>query len=403
MKVTVIDADVSYPMTSGKRLRTMNLLLPLAARHEITYLARCQDASEAGPAEIFLRDQGLTPILVSEKLVPMTGFGLIRSVATSLATQRPVSVLRHDTAAMRAAVRAHALRRRTDVWQVEFLGLLPACAHVAEPIVLQAHNVEALIWQRHCETERRRVHKAFLRTQWRGYVAAEAAAFRQATTTVAVSEADAELARRLYGDVQLAVVDNGVDVARFASVRPNYTSRRILFLGALDWRPNHDAVEVLLNDVFPRVRQRDAAVTLEIVGRKPPAALAGRIAATPGVTLHADVTDVMPYLARAAVMAVPLRIGGGSRLKILEAMAAGLPVVSTTVGAEGLRLDPTRDLDIADDWDAFADVLVARLGEHGFGEERGRHGRAVVNDRFDWRHLALRLEAVWEAARVSRP
>ena len=182
--------------------------------------------------------------------------------------------------------------------------------------------------------------KAFLKTQWRKFRHFEEDAFRKATRVVAVSEEDARLIRTQFGQPNTDVVDNGIDRAYFEAVLGQRDPASILFLGALDWRPNLDAVGLLLDKIFPQVRLQEPPATLAIVGRNPSAALAERIAHAPGVKLHANVADVRPYLGASGVMAVPLRIGGGSRLKILEALACALPVVSSPVGAEGLTIQP---------------------------------------------------------------
>src|SRR5207248_5616112 len=132
-----------------------------------------------------------------------------------------------------------------------------------------------------------------------------------------------------------------------------------------------------------------------LVGRNPPAWLRQRVAALPGVELHADVPDVRPFLARSAAMVVPLRIGGGSRLKILEALATGLPVVSTRVGAEGLCLEPGRHLTVVDAVDDMAAALLRCLRGPGEARAQAERGRQVVLQRYDWDRLADRLEAVW--------
>src|SRR5262249_15464805 len=147
------------------------------------------------------------------------------------------------------------------------------------------------------------------------------------------------------------VVENGIEPQFYASVGGARDPRRLLFLGSLEWRPNLDAITMLLDRVLPAVRAREPATTVSIVGRNPPRALAQRVRETAGVDLHANVPDVRPYLGQSGLMVVPLRIAGGSRLKILEALAIGLPVVSTRIGAEGLRLRAGEHLSVAEDVD----------------------------------------------------
>ncbi len=308
----------------------------------------------------------------------------------------PYSVQSHRLEPMRAAVRAHAARKSVDLWQVEWFGYLYCVEGLRAKTVLSAHNIESLICQRYAETEANSLKRAYVREQCRKMLAFERRSFASVARVVAVSEPDVEVGRGLFGDMPFACVDNGVDTAYFRDQRADPASRQILFLGALDWRPNQDAIAILLDDIFPAVRARVPDATLAIVGRSPAPRLVERARAIPGVTLHANVPDVRPYMASSAMMAVPLRIGGGSRLKIIEALAARLPVVSTAIGAEGLKLEPGRDIDIADEPAAMIEAIVARLLAPSPVSEATWQ---TVADNYDWSILAERLERIWiEAA-----
>jgi glycosyltransferase involved in cell wall biosynthesis len=191
-------------------------------------------------------------------------------------------------------------------------------------------------------------------------------------------------------------VDNGVDTAYFRPM-PNVPRDpcRVVFVGSLDWRPNLDGVRLLLDAIFPAVRRREPDAVLELVGRNPPEWLRAACAGRPGVELHGSVADVRPFLARAGVLAVPLRIGGGSRLKILEALASGVPVVSTRVGAEGLHLEPGRHLVVVDDADGMADALARAVAGPEAMRTTAEAGRERVLARYDWDGLSEKLEQVW--------
>jgi glycosyltransferase involved in cell wall biosynthesis len=219
---------------------------------------------------------------------------------------------------------------------------------------------------------------------------------------VAVSATDATRIRQQFRGKRVQVVDNGVDTAYFRPSAPPAGPGRILFLGSLDWRPNLDAVAQLLDVVFPAVRAGEPTARLWLVGRNPPARLRRRAAGMPGVELHADVADVRPYLAGSHVLAVPLRVGGGSRLKILEALAAAVPVVSTRVGAEGLCLQPEHHLTVVDDVAGMAAALLPCLRRPEVARRQAECGRRVVLDRYDWGVLAERLEQVWLDCCVRR-
>jgi glycosyltransferase involved in cell wall biosynthesis len=271
--------------------------------------------------------------------------------------------------------------------------------------LVMAHNVETLIWERYALTEPDPLRRWYVRRQCRKFERFERRAFARAGRVVTVSPDDAALVRERFGvpAPRVDVVDNGIDRAFFESAAPGpgRDPKRILFLGSLEWRPNLDAVGLLLDRIFPEVLAAEPSAALELVGRNPPPALASRVAVTPGVTLRANVPDVRPFLAGAGVLAVPLRVGGGSRLKILEALAAGLPVVSTRVGAEGLCLTPGEHLDVVDDPCDVADALVAVLRDPARARAAADRGRELVLRRYDWDALADELERSWERCLVD--
>jgi polysaccharide biosynthesis protein PslH len=382
MNAVIVDGDLSYPATSGKRLRTLNLMLRLARRHSVTYIARNHGGpDEARKAREFLEDQGVRTVVVDHPLPRKRGLPFYLRLAANLFSPVPYSVATHTSAPMRRAVGEHAAANRVDVWQFEWPSYLATLRDPAARKVLIAHNVDSLIWQRYYENESRRLWRWYIKRQWRKFERFERWAFGQATRVVACSRADAALVREQFGQPCVDVVDNGIDRAYFESVRPNRDPNLILFLGALDWRPNLDGVGVMLDTVFPEVRARHPEARLWVVGRNPPAGLPQRVASLPGVELHADVADVRPYLARSGVMAVPLRIGGGSRLKILEALACELPVVSTRVGAEGLSLRAGEDLVVTESVEGMGEALVRCLREPEAAQVMARRGREVVLER----------------------
>jgi glycosyltransferase involved in cell wall biosynthesis len=209
-----------------------------------------------------------------------------------------------------------------------------------------------------------------------------------------VSPEDAALFARDFGVDNVEVVDNGVDVTYFTPGNEPRERAQILFLGSLDWRPNQDAVEQLLQ-LAPTVRREEPEARFVIVGRQPPEWLRRRVASAPGVELHADVNDVRPFLRRSTCLAVPLRIGGGSRLKILEALASGLPVVSTRLGAEGLHLEPGQHLDVCESPGEMTPLLIQSIRSPQRANSLAQAGREVVLQRYDWDVLAERLEQIW--------
>jgi glycosyltransferase involved in cell wall biosynthesis len=192
------------------------------------------------------------------------------------------------------------------------------------------------------------------------------------------------------------VVDNGVDLDSF-SPAGSYEQLSLLYLGSLDWRPNVDAIEHLVQEVWPLIRQACPAARLEVVGRRASAGLRALLAGADGVMLHSDVADVRPMLAQ-SILVVPLRIGGGTRIKILEAMGMARPVVSSRIGAEGLELQDGRHLLLADDAAAFADRTVQLLNDAAGAQRIGRAARERVEQRYGWDRSAARLMDLWAEA-----
>ncbi|MGH7173682.1 MAG: glycosyltransferase [Gemmataceae bacterium] len=398
MHVVIVDGDVSYPPSSGKRLRTLHLMLRLARRHRITYIARAHNGDdEIRQAAAFLGDRGIEPILLDDPLPRKKGPGFSARLACNLLSPLPYSAASHRSRLMRDAVRGYAAAHAVDLWQFEwtaYVATLPANTEARRLLI--AHNVDSLIWQRYHETERQMLKRFYIRRQWRKFERFERRVFAEVDRVVAVSPEDAVLLRRQFNVENVDVIENGVEGAYFENVRGGGKAEVILFLGSLDWRPNLDAVRLLLDDVFPVVRRAEPAARLCLVGRNPPDWLVERVARMPNVELHANVPDVRPYLAESGVMAVPLRIGGGSRLKILEALACGLPVVSTRIGAEGLDLQPDRDLIVVERVEDMATALVESIRHPERVRTMARHGREVVRSRYDWETLAAKLEQVWE-------
>jgi glycosyltransferase involved in cell wall biosynthesis len=397
MKVVVVDGDVSYPPTSGKRLRTLNLLLRAARRHAITYVGRCAHGSEeARTAPEFLRDHGIEPVLIHDPVPKKSGFSFYARLAANLLSSQPYSAVSHRSSAMQVAVREVARRKDVDIWQVEWSPYLHMIDRdISGKRLLVAHNVETLIWKRYFECAASLPEKVFFHEQFRKFERFEREAFTKADRVIAVSEDDARLISASFGQASVDVVENGVDAAYFLNGPEQYDRNTILFLGALDWRPNVDAVNLLLDNIFPAVRAQETQARLQVVGRNPSWKLIQRARSLSGVELHANVADVRPFLRGAGAMAVPLRIAGGSRLKILEALASGLPVVSTPIGAEGLRLAPGVDYFSAE-LDEMAQTLLHVMRAPTGARAVARHGCEVVLKHYDWEILSRKLEASWQ-------
>ncbi len=407
LRIAVLDEELPYPLTSGKRIRTFNLLARLAERHRITMLChRNAEPGEAEHARKVLQDLGIDTVMVPRAVPKKEGAGFYARLAGNLLSPLPFSVTTHTSPELVTAVAEFAEQTEVDVWHCEWTPYAQVLRRALGkrlrrvPWVVMAHNVESLIWKRYAETEENSVKRWYVRRQWQKFERFERWAFAHAMWTVAVSEDDATLIRAtLDGTEQTEVVDNGVDTEYFRPQRDvERDPYRLAFIGSLDWRPNQDGVKLLLDSIFPQVKAAEPRARLSIVGRNPPDWLRERAAQIPGVQVFGNVPDVRPFLATCGMTVVPLRVGGGSRLKILESLAMGTPVVSTRVGAEGLRLEAGEHLTVTHDETDMADAILDAMRDPDAAIDRADEAQRFILREYDWAPLAEKLEEVWRVA-----
>ncbi len=396
MHILWLNTGLLLPLDKGGKLRTWHLMRHLARRHRITCVSFADpqqpDADRRGMSEV-CRELVTVPRRESSK----EGWRFYSSVLRYVSNPLPYAVAQYRSAAYRRAVSTILARGDCDRLVCDFL--VPAVNLPADtpcPTVLFTHNVEAEIWRRHAETARGPIRRRLYARQWRRMIRFEGRTLARFDRVLAVSEVDRDTLQRIY-DRQLSapvsVVPTGVDVDYFTP-KPldRANARHIVFTGSMDWLPNEDGVVYFCRDVLPRIRQAEPDVTFTIVGRSPTPAVR-RLAQEEGVEVTGRVADVRPYLEKAAVYVVPLRIGGGTRLKIFEAMAAGKAIVSTTVGAEGLPTIDGQHLLLADSPDAFASAVIGLLSDDARREHLERQARTLVAERYDWAAAAEQLEA----------
>lgn len=391
MKVLVVDEEVPFPLNTGKRIRTWNLLRRLKDRHEITFLSW-------GRGEAPADGDGVRFMNLGQELPAMQGPGFYAGLLGNLLSPLPYSVQRHAGQAMKQAVRTLVAKERFDLIHCEWTPYVEAVRAVMGdcPTVLSAHNVEARIWERYLKTETHPLKKEYIRIQHRKFDRFERDAARACAHVVAVSHKDASVFSS-YGCPKVSVVPNGVDEAYFYVRKDPVQDRSLVFTGSMDWRPNQDGIAYFLNDIFPLIKKSLPNVTVTIVGRNPPAWLTVLGTTLEGVRVTGTVDDVRPYIAESTLYIVPLRVGGGSRLKILEALAMNKVVLSTTIGAEGLHLDDGQHLLLRDDAQSFADAAVEALRAPERFDSLARQGRERVMELYTWDRIAAALDEVWSA------
>ncbi len=388
-RILWVKSDFLHPTTRGGQIRSLEILRRLHRRHEIHYVAYDDGASPEGLARSGEYCSFAYPVhreIASKKSIRFAG-----QLAAGLFSRLPVPVSRYRSKAMREQVAKLTAGHAFDAVVCDFPFVAPNFADLA-PVTLFQHNVEAIIWKRHAEHAATFAHSFYFGLQARRMRAYEGELCRSVRAVIAVSAADADYMRKHYGVQQICPVPTGVDLDHFAPPPDPPRRADLVFLGSMDWMANIEGIVWFVREILPRIRRKKPDCSLAIVGRRPAAAVLKLASEDASIHVTGTVDDVRPWLWGSRVSIVPLRVGGGTRLKIFEAQAARVPVVSTTVGAEGLELEDGRHLLIADEPEAFAERCLAALDD---ASERRRLSDAAwefIAARFSWETVSQAFE-----------
>lgn len=386
-----------HPLDTGGKIRTYHMLRELMKKHRVTYLALCDDRTDDGikrQAAEYSHDQ----IWIPWHETPKRSVRFLVEVASNLIASRlPYVIQKYRSPEMTAAAGLMVSEAGCDILICDFLTPAINVAGLLKPkgvkTLLFQHNVESQIWRRLRDTAHGCIKRAYFNGQWRRMERFEHDAASWFDGVVGVSDDDCRIMREQLGLGNiLGSVPTGVDTDFFQSHKSEKKPGSIIFLGSMDWMPNIDAVEYFVEAIFPRIKQKTPEATFTIVGRNPPGRVRVLAAQDPSVCVTGTVDDVRPYIASAAAVVVPLRAGGGTRIKIFEAMAAGAPVVSTSIGAEGLPVLHGRHILLADEPEDFASCVARLLREPSLRGEIGGNGLELVRSRFSWESVAKVFE-----------
>ena len=379
-----------WPPNTGGRLRSLHTIAALSERHRVGLITTHPPGDD--PSHLRTRLPACDWIDAIPHALPKQGtarFAL--AVASSWATPYPADLWRWRIPAVRARVRQR-IEEGVDLCVADFLVAMPNVpGHAAERVMLFEHNVEYMIWKRLHDVERRPWRRALLALEWRKMRRYEARACRRAAVTVAVSEADRELLAANAPGADIRAIPTGVDTSYFHPNGAVETSATLVFTGSMDWYPNEDAILYFIEAILPRIRREVPGISLAVVGRDPSSRLRA-VGAAAGVRVTGTVGDVRPYVAEAAVYVVPLRVGGGTRLKIFEALAMAKAVVATRIGAEGLPIVSGEHFLEADEPADFARAVVALLKDPDRRRALGMAGRRLMEERYSWPQVAREFE-----------
>jgi glycosyltransferase involved in cell wall biosynthesis len=405
MRILWVKADKLLPVQNGGNIRTYHVLRYLAARHQLTFYSYYGGTPDSD-YERELQRQLPGAVAVSTGKRELSGAARGLDYLAHLRAHPPYAVSRFADAKVQKQIQAWFREQRFDVAVCDFLdAAVNFPGKLTIPSVLFQHNVESEIWRRHAATAGNPAKKMMYDMEFRKMLRYERAAVCKFQHVIAVSENDRRIMTQWVDGDRVSVVPTGVDLTEY---RPDFSRHQasaplVTFVGAMDWEPNVDGVEYFCSQVWPSIKAEVPQARLRIVGRNPDRRV--QKWASPSASslddssndLSIEVTGRVPsvveHLQQSAVVIVPLRIGGGTRLKIYEAMATGRAVVSTTVGAEGLDVHHGRDIILADDPGSFAQAVIMLLRDP---ELRRRYERAAAETaaRYDWPAIGERFGGI---------
>ncbi len=401
MKILAVLLSPPVPTTAGHRVRNRSILRALAQDgHEVT-VASFADADEiASPA----REWGGLCRAYHLVAAPL-GSALAR--VRALPDARPYGAVRLTVPAMQELVRHLLAAEKFDLILCDdcyMAGNLPPEPGI--PVVMNKHDITCNIVRQFADTSHNLFKRLYAGMEAHKIERLEIEACRRAQAVAVCSVDDARALDDITGGLRQFVVPNVVDADKYTP-HPVGDGHSVVFVGAMDWLPNKDGADFLVFDILPRLRQLVPSARIVLAGRNPSPEFIARYGDYPDVSFTGTVVELRPILARASVCVVPLRIGSGTRLKILEAGAMGKPTVSTTLGAEGLELANGSEILLEDDPNAFAEAVASLLLDPTRAQAIGMAARAAVEERYSIpalrRHLAFMLEKLQLPGTEARP
>jgi polysaccharide biosynthesis protein PslH len=382
-------------MNRGGKIRTYNVLKELFKHDEVTYLGFDGMIPGEEPLKRVL-EYCQRAIAVTHRESGRGELKFFAELAGNIFSSLPYSVAKLRSSEIENKCTSELAKGNVNYLVVDFVHAavnMPQATQV--PSILFQHNVEAVIWQRLFEQQTNPVKRKYYELQWRRMFNFERDACRRFDTVIAVSDTDAEKMRADYDLKNVIAIPTAVDTDYFRP-DPNLprAANSLVFTGSLDWTPNIDGLKWFVDLVMPIVARAVPNVKLNVVGRNPRPDLVADIKGRPGVALVGRVPDVRPHVQGAVASVVPLLVGGGTRMKIYESLALDTPVVSTTIGAEGLPLQNDKHILIGDSPEAFAQATIRLLTNNSAFEALGKQGGDYVREKFSAAAVAREFAAI---------
>lgn len=391
MKILMLTPYLPYPLHSGGQIRTYNLLKKLAKNHEVTLYALIKDWSEESGLD-HLQPLCHTIRLFKRSQKPFTFNNVVRTAISSF----PFLVVRNHVPAMTNAIKTELAMNTYDLIHAETFYMMPHIPETSVPTLLVEQTIEYLGYESYAKQA-----PALLRPllnidiaklkRWEKYY------WNHCKQLVLMSEQDESFVlKHLSQNIPTSVVENGVDTEWFSQVpRHESTHPTVLFVGTFRWLPNQEAVRILVRTIWPLVKQRMPQARLAIVGAAPTAEVLSFAQDDPSISVSGNIPDIRQAFATSHVLAAPVWSGKGTRYKVLEALAAGTPVVATTTAVEGLTITSGKQAIVVDDTAQFAAAILDLLKNEDQRDRLRAAGRTFVQEQFDWNLIAHKLDEIY--------
>jgi glycosyltransferase involved in cell wall biosynthesis len=400
MNILMLTQVLPYPPDSGPKVKTYNVIKYLAQHHQVTLVSfvRGDQSEHVRHLERYCRAVYTVPI----------ARGALRDawyMGLSFLARQPFLMIRDDRRAMRQLIARLSATRSFDVVHADQLNMGQYAERVPGAFkVLDTHNALWLLYRRLWETMSRGPKKWLLGRDWRMLKSYEGRLVREFDAVMAVSHEDETALYEAAGQaVDITVIPIAVDTDQVRAVERESEPKHILHIGTMYWPPNIDGVQWFIGHIYPLIRKQRPDVQFDVIGSRPPADLLTLNESGLGINVTGYVQDPIPYQKKAAALVVPLRSGGGMRVKILNALAEGIPIVSTTIGYEGIAVTPGQHILVGDTPEEFATQVLRLLDDPAFGRELAANGRKLAEMIYDYRHVCRPLDKIYARAASKAP
>ena len=401
MNILFISQVVPYPPHGGVLQRGYNLLRQISKRNNVHLLAFIhpdtlpnENSLEEAYRKLgrFCNQVEFFPLWVKKSRAHF-----LLGTVLGIFSVEPFSVIAHRSKRLETRISEIMKSSKFDLVHFDTVGLAQfGKGHEEVPCLLTHHNIESKLLRRRAEVEKLFPARWYLSRQAEKLQRYENQKAKKFGSNIMVSELDAQEIKLLIPGVKTSVVSNGVDLEYF-SPRQENESEALIYTGGMNMFANRDAVSFFVKEILPIIRNAIPSVEFYAIGQNPPSHMLEMASKDDRIKVPGYVDDIRPYVNRAQVYVVPLRVGGGTRLKILDAMAMGKAIVSTSVGCEGLDVSPGSNIIVADDPEKFAAKTIEALKDRAMRAKLGKAARKLVQEKYSWERIGEQLQEVYES------